>query len=187
LVTVLLWLGGALLLLDLVVVPVGLGAATTGAGGDVVVGADECVVVTAGADVVVTGAECVVVGAGVADLCVGALLCWEAGFFFVVVVVVVVEAVCVCGGVDAAGVELVREADVPPQPATASAAATMLGSALFMDPLPFSLDDLQSQGTRHPGCRNVAAAAVKASTDPLRGISRPSVAGTVAGALRLSK
>jgi hypothetical protein len=149
LVTVLLWLGGALLLLDLVVVPVGLGAATTGAGADVVVGADECVVVTAGADVVVTGAECVVVGAGVDDLCVGALLCWEAGFFFVVVVVV--DAVCVCGGVDAAGVELVREADVPPQPATASAAATMLGSALFMDPASILARRLAVPGYKTPG------------------------------------
>jgi len=51
----------------------------------------------------------------------------------VVVEVVLDDVVCVCG-VAAAGVEVVCEADVPPQPATARAAATMLSSARFMDP-----------------------------------------------------
>jgi hypothetical protein len=151
---------GGLPLFCLVLVPVGFGAATTGAGVEVVVG-DECVVgVTAGADVVVAGAEWVVVTAVVVagfGLCVAAFLGVVAAF--VVVVAVVVELVCVCGGVDRAGVEAVLEADVPPQPATARAAAMMLSSARFMDPASNSLDDLQSQGTRHPGCGNVAAAA----------------------------
>ena len=88
-----------------------------------------------GAGAVVAGAEVAVaagVGAGFA-LCF-TVLWWTAalcaGFFLVVVG----AAVCVCGGVDAAGVELVCEADVPPQPATATAAAVMLSSARFMDP-----------------------------------------------------
>jgi hypothetical protein len=154
LVTVLLWVGGALLLFVLVLGPVGFGAATTGAGAVLVVtgAGDECVVVTNGADVVAV-AEWVVVAADL-GLCAGAFLCCDAGFF--VVVDVVVELVCVCGGVDAAGVEVVFEADVPPHPATATAAAMMLSSARFMDPASILARRLAVQVTRHPGCRNVA-------------------------------
>jgi hypothetical protein len=58
-----------------------------------------------------------------------------------VVFLAAVVAVCVAG-VAAAGVELVWEADVPPQPATATAAAIVLSSALFMDPASILVDDL---------------------------------------------
>jgi hypothetical protein len=147
-VTVLLWVGGALLLVVLVLGPVGFGAATTGAGAVLVVtgDGDECVVVAGGADVVVAVAEWVAVAAG---LCAAAFLCCDAGFF--VVVDVVVELVCVCGGVDAAGVEVVFEADVPPQPATATAAAMMLSSARFMDPASILARRLAVPGYKTPG------------------------------------
>jgi hypothetical protein len=149
LVTVLLWVGGALLLFVLVLGPVGFGAATTGAGAVLVVtgAGDECVVVADGADVVAV-AEWVVVAADL-GLCAGAFLCCDAGFF--VVVDVVVELVCVCGGVDAAGVEVVFEADVPPQPATATAAAMMLSSARFMDPASILARRLAVPGYKTPG------------------------------------
>lgn len=142
---------------------VGLGAATTGAGALVVVtgGGAECVVTGAGAKCVVTGAgaECVVAGAEVvvtgAAAVVGgavwvttglalwawALRCCAAGLCVVFVVV------WVCGGVDAAEVELVFEADVPPQPATTTATAMMLRSARFMDPASTLARRLRSQGT----------------------------------------
>ena len=67
---------GGLPLFCLVLVPVGFGVATTGAGAvDVVTGAAAGVVVTGGAeDVVEAGAEWVVVAAGL-GLCAGAFLC----------------------------------------------------------------------------------------------------------------
>jgi hypothetical protein len=145
---------GGFPLLCLVLVPV-FGAATTGAGAvDVVTGADVCVVVGGGADEVdVAGAEWVVVAAAVAvvfGLGAAAFLGWAA--FFVVVVAVVLDDVdCVCGGVDAAGVEVVCEADVPPQPATARAAAMMLSSARFMDPASNLAYGLALPGYKTPG------------------------------------
>jgi hypothetical protein len=154
---------GGLPLFCLVLVPVlGFGAATTGAGAvDVVTGADECVVVTGGAEVVVAGAEWVVVLAGL-GLCAAAFLCAAAGFF-VVVAVVLDDVVCVCAGVAAAGVEVVCDADVPPQPATARAAAMMLSSARFMDPasnLAYRLASPRVQDTRD------AATLRRGGTDP---------------------
>ena len=145
---------GGLPLLCLVLVPV-FGAATTGAGAvDVAGGAADWVVVTAGADeVVVAGAEWVVVAAVVAaglGLCAAAFLCWAA-FFFAVVALVLDDFVCVCAGVDAAGVEVVCEADVPPQPATARAAAMMLSSARFMDPASNLAYGLAVPGYKTPG------------------------------------
>lgn len=127
-----------LLLLPWVVLePVGLGAATTGAGADVVTGGGEEWVVT-GAALVVTGAcelDALVatgLGLGVAALCGLFALC-------VVVLTVVVCAawVAVVGGVEAAGVELVCELEVPPHPAATRAAAAIEPiNAFFMLPIP---------------------------------------------------
>jgi hypothetical protein len=127
-----------LLLLPWVVLePVGLGAATTGAGEDVVTGGGEEWVVTGGALVVAGACELdALVATGLA-LCAAAL--WWIGALCVVVFTVVVCAawVAVVGGVDAAGVELVCEPDVPPHPAaTRAAAAIELINAFFMLPIP---------------------------------------------------
>lgn len=113
--------------------PVGLGAATTGAGADVVVtGGAECVVV-GGAALVVAGAE---VAAVALALCTVAFLCVAlCAAAFLALTVVVWAAGCVCG-VAAAGVELDCELDVPPQPATTRAAVIVLSSALFIVPAP---------------------------------------------------
>jgi hypothetical protein len=81
---------GGLPLFCLVLVPVGLGAATTGAGAEVVVtGGAECVVVTGGADVVVAGAKWAV--AAFFGLCAAAFLWWTGALC------VVVAAWAVCG------------------------------------------------------------------------------------------
>lgn len=147
-------LGGLLLLFGLVLEPLGLGAATTGAGAEfVVTGAGDEWVVTGAAEVVGAGAEWVVVAAAVVVAGFGfglaAFLCC-AGGFLVVVDVVLVELVCVCG-VDAAGVEVVFEADVPPQPATAKAAAIVPSSARFMDPASILAQRLAVPGYKTPG------------------------------------
>ena len=122
--------------------PVGLGAATTGAGAEVVVtgGGEECVV---------TGRAWLVVdrrrgGRRRSSLlawacgpppCDGWPCAWSSSAWRPACVAVVV---CVCG-VAAAGVELDWEPDVPPQPATAKAAAIVLSSAFLIVPAPMSL------------------------------------------------
>jgi hypothetical protein len=68
---------------------------------------------------------------------------------FVVEVVVVLEDELVVGGVAAAGVEL-EEAELPPHAANATAATIMLNSALFIDPTPFSLGNVQLSGYKTP-------------------------------------
>jgi hypothetical protein len=125
--------------------PEGLGAATTGAGADVVVtGGEECVV-TGGAAVVV---DVVVAGLGFCTVL------WCVTAFFVVVVAgsavaVVVDVVDVV--TDAAGVEVVFELVVPPQPATARATAIVLSTIFFISPAPILAANLRVQGTRHLG------------------------------------
>jgi hypothetical protein len=123
--------------------PLGAGVATTGAGAaDVVGGGADWVVTGAGAEWVVTGAE--VVDEGVVDAGLGL---WTAGLWWWVAlcrallrfagsVVLVCEVAGVVAGDEAADVELVCEADVPPQPATATAATIVLSSARFIDPPP---------------------------------------------------
>lgn len=131
---------GGLPLAGRVLVPVGLGAVTTGAGAAVVTGGGaEWVVVTGGgAEWVVgaTGAEVVATGAAAAVAVVCTVVAWwvTLGLGFGFGLVVVVDVDWVVAGVDAADVELVLEADVPPQPATATPATMMLRSVRFMDP-----------------------------------------------------
>jgi hypothetical protein len=132
-------------LLD-VLPPDGWGDATTGAGADVLVtgGAEEWVV---------AGGACVVV-----DVVAGFGLCTVLWCVVVVLVVVagsdvVVDVVDVL--TDAAGVEVVFELVVPPQPATARATAIVLSTIFFISPAPIFAASLRFQGTRHVGHRFV--------------------------------
>jgi hypothetical protein len=133
-------------------------------------GAAECVVVGGGADVVVDDAVWVMVVAAGVDLCAVAFLCAGAAFF-VVVLVVVVELVFVCG-VDAAGVEVVWVADVPPQPATARAVAIVLSSARFMDPASILARRLPVPGYKTPGMPQRCGGGVGVA--PVHNLPRPS-------------
>jgi hypothetical protein len=130
--------------------PLDLGWVVVGGGAeDVVVGvggggAEE--VVGAGIDdVVVSGtADEVVVGAGAgAEAFLAGLWCWGffflAGSFFLWGVVVVV-------GVEAAEVLLELELLELPQPASTTAAATVVSSARFMDGAPLCARRLRSSG-----------------------------------------
>jgi hypothetical protein len=123
----------------------GCGAATTGAGEDVVVGGGaDCVVVEGGACVEVVAAG-VATGLGLLTVlwCFTVFLAFLAGS--VVLVVDVVDVVA-----DAAFVEVVFEADVPPQPATARATAIVLSTSFFISPAPILRCQASLSGYKTP-------------------------------------